>query len=109
MRTGIYVYASTTLTVTASESVTLTELNTTHSVAVDASGRAAVAAGVYKVLTSKCIGVSCESSVDLDIVVVTNNKDPFPVPPLRAKTLLGVSDTSIGSFFNTTNTKSAAF
>src|SRR3954462_109738 len=106
MRTGIYVYATTTLTIQASEAVTLTALDNNASLAVDEPGRASLAPGIYKAVTGERITVSGDH---IDVVVVPNNKDPWPDPPLLAGTALSATKSNLDSFFAIPDAKSIAF
>jgi hypothetical protein len=105
MRTGIYVYSSTTLTVQSTESVVLTSF-TNQEIELDADSKANVAPGIYKAVTSAAISISGSG---IDVVAVPNNKDPWPDPPLQALTAFNTTTGAVGSFFAIPDAKSTAF
>lgn len=105
MRTGIYVYASTTLTVQATEPVVLTSF-TNQEIELDQDSKVNVAPGIYKVVTNAGITVSGSG---IDVVAVPANKDPWPDPPLAALTAFNTTTGAVQSFFAIPNAKSTAF
>jgi hypothetical protein len=107
MRTGIYVYTSTTLTIQASEPVVLTSLDN-RSISFDSGTMSTVVSpGIYKAVTSSAITVTPSPSVD--VVIVQNSKDTWPDPPLAVVTAFNVTASNVKSFFVIPDAKSAAF
>jgi hypothetical protein len=107
MRTGIYVYSSTTLTVQSTESVVLTSF-TNQEIALDNDSKANVGPGIYKVVTNSGITVS-GGGVDVVVVAIPNNKDPWPDPPLAALTAFNTTTGAVRSFFAIPDAKDTAF
>jgi hypothetical protein len=105
MRTGIYVYSSTTLTVQSTESVVLTSFSD-QEIELDNDSKADVGPGIYKVVTNSAITVS---GGGIDVVAVPANKDPWPDPPLRALTAFNTTTGAVRSFFAIPDAKSTAF
>lgn len=109
MRTGIYVYASTTLTIQASEPIMLTSLDNRSISFAGGTVSTEVPAGIYKAVTNAAIAVSSETGPRVDVVIIANNKDPWPDPPLAVVTAFNVTTTNLNSFFAIPDAKSAAF
>jgi hypothetical protein len=106
MRTGIYVYTSTKLTIQASEPVVLTSLDNRSISFGGGTVSTAISPGIYKAVTDSQIAVTGSS---IDVVIVPNNKDPWPDPPLAVVSAFNVTQTSLNSFFTIPDAKSAAF
>jgi hypothetical protein len=96
MRTGIYVYAPTTLTIHASEPVVLVSLDNRSIAFGGGTVSTAVSPGIYKAVTDSAITVTGSS---IDVVVVSQNKDPWPDPPLAAASAFNVTTTYLKRFF----------
>jgi hypothetical protein len=106
MRTGIYVYTSTTLTIQSSEPVVLVSLDN-QSISLDSGTMSTqVSPGIYKAVTSSAITVTGSS---IDVVIVQNSKDTWPDPPLAVISAFNVTSTNFKSFFTIPDAKSAAF
>jgi hypothetical protein len=105
MRTGIYVYAPTTLTIQASEPVVLVSLDNRSISFGGGTVTTAVSPGIYKAVTDFEITVTGSS---IDVVVVSKNKDPWPDPPLKVASAFNVTTTHLTRFFTIPDAKSAA-
>lgn len=106
MRTGIYVYQATTLSVQATEAVTLTSLDNAQITVDPVTGRAAVGPGIYKTLTSNGITVIGDY---IDVVAVPNVKDPWPDASAQTLTALNTTNGALHAFFAVAGAKAAAF
>lgn len=96
MRTAIYVYNPTTSTefsVNVNAVVTRFESPTTESKVTNDNGKCMLTRGIYKVVGDMpSIAVPPGSGADFDIIVVANDKDPWPDPPAKFQsTFAGVS------------------
>ncbi|HET7504069.1 MAG TPA: hypothetical protein VFK02_23775 [Kofleriaceae bacterium] len=113
MRTGIYVYENTTLTIEATEPVVLTSLdNRTISfgnTSAEPKQTMKVDRGIYRALTESKISVTSEDIVDIDMVIVADDKDPFPDASAKATQAFNVQPSTLTSFFKIMGLKSAAF
>ena len=105
MRTGIYVYSPTTLTIHASEPVVLTSLDNRSIAFGGGTLSTAIPPGIYKAVTSSAITVT---GSNIDVVVIANNQDPWPDPPLAFASAFNVTTTSLNRFFTIPDTQSAA-
>ncbi|HEU4732778.1 MAG TPA: hypothetical protein VFT22_33010 [Kofleriaceae bacterium] len=107
MRTGIYVYSPTTLTIAAKEPIVLTSYDN-KSYSFDSGGTvsADLPAGIYKAITDYEISVT---GPNVEVVVVPDDKDPFPDAPAEATTTFNLTSSSIKSFFTIAGLKSATF
>jgi hypothetical protein len=96
MRTAIYVYGPTTSTefsMDVNAVITRFEGPTTESKVTNDNGKCMLARGIYKVVGDMPnIGVPPGSSAEFDVIVVSNDKDPWPDPPAKFQsTFSGVS------------------
>ena len=107
MRTGIYAYTTTTLTIQAAESFDLVPFNTSMPAYRNVTGTVSlgVPAGIYKAITINPITVS---GSNIDVVTVADTKDPWPDPPALVVTTFNVTQSSVDSFFTITDSKSMA-
>lgn len=98
MRTAIFVYEPTIVTIKTSESnLQLISFDGKAAAAPDGC-ELAVAPGVYKIVSSSDVGVASASS-KTQVLVTLNDKDQFPDPPLLPSTMEGTSTEAIQSFF----------
>lgn len=107
MRTGIYVYSSTTLTFTASESLVMTSYAHQNTTISTTTWTCTATPGIYKVVSNASVTVA--SAGDVSVVAEPNDKNPFPEPPPRAQSTFGVTTGQVQSFFAIPNTKSIDF
>jgi len=102
MRTAIFVYNPTTVSIETNEDkLCLVQMGTSTIVPLDRSNKIQIERGIYKVKSSTDVTVSGDLT-QIAIQVITNNKDPFPDPPLNAQALAGSSGdpvTAIQKFF----------
>jgi hypothetical protein len=105
MRTGIYVYLPTTLTIQAQEPVVLTSLDNRSISFGSGTVSMEVSPGIYQAVTNLEIAVTGE---DIHVVVVENNEDPWPDPPLGCSSAFNVTRKHLQRFFAVRDTKSAA-
>ena len=108
MRTGIYVYTHTTLTIQASEPVMLTSLDNRSISFNGGTVSTELSPGIYKAVTTNAITVT-GANMDAVVVVVQNSKDTWPDPPLAVVTAFNVTSTNLKNFFVIPDAKSAAF
>lgn len=97
MRTAIFVYEPTTVTITTKEAdVALTRLDGATPVAFSPGKPVALDAGIYKVVSVAAVTVTGEPTA-LYVASTTNDKDPFPEPPPKPFTAAPI--TAIQGFF----------
>ncbi len=106
MRTGIYAYNTTTLTIQASESFDLIPFDSSIPIFRNLASpvKLEVQPGIYKVVTDTPITVT-GGGID---VVVANNKDPWPDPPALVITTFNVTSSTLDAFFTIADGKSMA-
>ena len=105
MRTGIYVFAPTTLTIEASEPVVLTSLDNQSIALGGGTASTAVPPGIYKAVTSSAIAVTGPS---IFVVGNQNNRDPWPDPPLDVPSRFNVTAANLNAFVAVPDVDSAA-
>lgn len=97
MRTGIYVYSSTTLTFTSSEPLVMAWYGHPDTAISTTTWTCTATPGIYKFTTHTSISVSGVG--DITVVAEPNDKNPFPEPPPRALSVFGVTQTQVDAFF----------
>jgi hypothetical protein len=100
MRTGIYVYNSTTLTIQGSEDLGITSFDGTTNLTVSKSATVAVAPGIYRIVS--VAGVTVTGS-EIDVITM-EDKDPWPDPPLAVTQKFDVTVSAVSAFFTVART-----
>jgi hypothetical protein len=86
MRTGIFVYQTTSLNIVTSESsLELCSMNTDPVPLSAGDNTHSIAPGVYKIVSCQDIHVTGDTSV-FDVVITPDDKTSAPPPPLRLTT-----------------------
>lgn len=100
MRTAIFVYATTPMTITTSESnLVLCGMTAAPVTLSQGSNQQSVAPGIYKILSSYSVQVTGgETAFDF---VTTETKTHIPTLPLKAEeSFASVSNAALEDFFN---------
>jgi hypothetical protein len=99
MRTAIFVYEPTTVTITATENLQLASFDGAPARAVTASALA-VGPGIYKIVSASPVSVVSASS-RTQVLSTTSDKDKWPDPPPATLpgTLAGTAPPAIWDFF----------
>ena len=85
MKTAIYIYSSTEVSIATEESGLQLELFGGGAQTL-AAGNVTLSSGIYRVFSAGSLGVSYGSSADIEIVT-GNDKDVFPKPKPRLQAL----------------------
>lgn len=107
MRTAIFVYEPTTVTITTSETnLQLISFDGKSDVVVVSEAALPVVPTIYKIVSSSQVLVGSASS-KTQVLDTSNDKDEFPDPPLALpSTMVGTSTEAIQSFFVIPDAKS---
>lgn len=97
MRTGIFVYQATTLSIQSSEQLQITSLDGTTDKPVPATGIVAVPIGVYKVLSASPVTVVPGDNIQ--VIAMPNDKDPWPGLAAETMAQLNVQASQLQAFF----------
>ena len=94
MRTAIYVYSA-TATFTIDQDITVCP--DMGNLVSQSGSQVTLAKGIYKTTSTELVPVGAS---DHDIVVIANDKDPWPDPPARFwKTFPTMTQQQLGNFF----------
>lgn len=109
MRTAIFVYQSTLLNISTSESDLELCAMGADTVSLSEGGNArTLAPGIYKIVSSQDVTVTGDSSA-FDVVITTFNKtnDPGLTPPRAAETFTSLDPAALQAFMTVPEAKAA--
>ena len=100
MRTGIYVYADSIISIETSEdNLQLEPMTAGSPVALARSNRIAIGPGVFRVISMQTVEVTPDAGDDVEIIAL-GDKDKWPDPPPALTAMFsGVTTDSLGAFF----------
>lgn len=100
MRTVIYVYSTTKLTITANDKgLRVVKLDKgTHCTLTSLTETFDADAGIYKILSEHPVAVAGAHDANIHILVSPNSKSPVPVPPPKPPNVAATDDV-IKTFF----------
>jgi len=101
MRTGIYAYNPTTLTIQGSETLDVVSLDGMTNKQVNQSGSVQVPAGIYKVISTSTVTVT---GTGIEVITM-EDKDPWPDPLANVVNAFNVTTSILRDFFVDPNAK----
>jgi hypothetical protein len=99
MRTAIFVYEPTTLTIHATENLDIIPYGNTESLSAPGQTTSlAVQPGVYKILSDRAVTIEYPKNASVEVLATDDPKGPFPQPTPQPPRF-GIADTDMQSFF----------
>jgi hypothetical protein len=110
MRTAIFVYQSTTITISTCETdLELSGMSASTVTLSSGSNALTLAPGIYKIVSGQDVGLSGDTSA-FEFVVTTHNKDNDPTlpPPLAAQNFPTLDTSALHAFLSVPEAKAVA-